>query len=112
MTTSPHPAVRYMINVKQIAKFVVSLHDKVAPTDVEEGMRVGVDRTKYQIHIPLPPKIDASVTMMQVQLRAFFLILPLWHALREGLPCAAGHDTLMPPPPPPLVSSRWRTSPT
>ena len=26
-----------------------------------------VDRTKYQIHIPLPPKIDPSVTMMQVE---------------------------------------------
>ena len=26
-----------------------------------------VDRNKYQIHIPLPPKIDPSVTMMQVE---------------------------------------------
>lgn len=26
-----------------------------------------VDRTKYHIQIPLPPKIDASVTMMQVE---------------------------------------------
>jgi ATP-dependent 26S proteasome regulatory subunit len=26
-----------------------------------------VDRNKYQIQIPLPPKIDASVTMMQVE---------------------------------------------
>jgi 26S proteasome regulatory subunit T1 len=37
--------------------------------DVEaffEGMH-RVDRTKYQIQIPLPPKIDASVTMMQVE---------------------------------------------
>ena len=25
-----------------------------------------VDRNKYQIHIPLPPKIDPTVTMMQV----------------------------------------------
>ncbi|KAA6424202.1 MAG: 26S protease regulatory subunit 7-like [Trebouxia sp. A1-2] len=58
---------KYVINVKQIAKFVVGLGDKVAPTDVEEGMRVGVDRTKYQIQIPLPPKIDASVTMMTVE---------------------------------------------
>eukprot|EP00039_Didymoeca_costata_P024551 m.10637 g.10637 ORF g.10637 m.10637 type:complete len:438 (+) comp4299_c0_seq1:146-1459(+) len=56
----------YMINVKQIAKFVVALGDKVAPTDIEEGMRVGVDRNKYQIQIPLPPKIDPTVTMMQV----------------------------------------------
>ena len=30
-------------------------------------MRVGVDRTKYQIHIPLPAKIDPSVTMMTVE---------------------------------------------
>jgi len=58
---------QYMINVKQIAKFVVALGDKVAPTDIEEGMRVGVDRTKYQIQIPLPPKIDPTVTMMQVE---------------------------------------------
>ncbi|KIP03899.1 hypothetical protein PHLGIDRAFT_110318 [Phlebiopsis gigantea 11061_1 CR5-6] len=78
---------KYIINIKQIAKFVVGLGDRVAPTDIEEGMRVGqvyvplstrhgaapltftfrVDRTKYQIQIPLPPKIDASVTMMQVE---------------------------------------------
>lgn len=58
---------QYMINVKQIAKFVVALGDKVAPTDIEEGMRVGVDRQKYQIQIPLPPKIDPTVTMMQVE---------------------------------------------
>lgn len=58
---------KYIINVKQIAKFVVGLSDKLAPTDIEEGMRVGVDRSKYQIQIPLPPKIDPSVTMMQVE---------------------------------------------
>lgn len=58
---------KYVINVKQFAKFVVDLADSVAPTDIEEGMRVGVDRNKYQIHIPLPPKIDPSVTMMQVE---------------------------------------------
>ncbi|KAJ3284130.1 26S proteasome regulatory subunit 7 [Rhizoclosmatium sp. JEL0117] len=58
---------KYMINVKQIAKYVVGLGERVAPTDIEESMRVGVDRTKYQIQIPLPPKIDPSVTMMQVE---------------------------------------------
>jgi len=57
----------YMINVKQIAKFVVGLGEKVAPADIEEGMRVGVDRNKYQIQIPLPPKIDPTVSMMQVE---------------------------------------------
>ncbi|SCZ96996.1 BZ3500_MvSof-1268-A1-R1_Chr4-2g06920 [Microbotryum saponariae] len=82
---------KYVINVKQIAKFVVGLGDRVAPTDIEEGMRVGsvrdvsaltrpsrttadlalwaysVDRQDYKIQIPLPPRIDASVTMMQVE---------------------------------------------
>ena len=33
-------------------------------------MRVGVDRNKYAIHIPLPPKIDPTVTMMQVTVGA------------------------------------------
>eukprot|EP00188_Purpureofilum_apyrenoidigerum_P000161 Plantae.Rhodophyta-Purpureofilum_apyrenoidigerum.ctg10620.p1 GENE.Plantae.Rhodophyta-Purpureofilum_apyrenoidigerum.ctg10620~~Plantae.Rhodophyta-Purpureofilum_apyrenoidigerum.ctg10620.p1 ORF type:complete len:463 (-),score=109.02 Plantae.Rhodophyta-Purpureofilum_apyrenoidigerum.ctg10620:340-1611(-) len=58
---------RYVINVKQIAKFVVQTAEAVSPTDIEEGMRVGVDRSKYQIQLPLPPKIDASVTMMTVE---------------------------------------------
>lgn len=58
---------KYVINIRQIAKFVVGLGDRVASSDIEEGMRVGVDRNKYQIQIPLPPKIDASVTMMQVE---------------------------------------------
>merc|ERR1711871_1447669 len=58
---------KYCINIKQIAKYVVGLGEKVSPTDIEEGMRVGVDRNKYQIQIPLPPKIDPSVTMMTVE---------------------------------------------
>jgi 26S proteasome regulatory subunit T1 len=58
---------KYVINVKQIAKFVVGLGDKVAPTDIEEGMRVGVDRSKYAIQIPLPPKIDPTVSLMTVE---------------------------------------------
>ena len=32
---------KYVINVKQIAKFVVDLGERVSPTDIEEGMRVG-----------------------------------------------------------------------
>lgn len=32
---------KYIINVKQIAKFVVGLGDRVSPTDIEEAMRVG-----------------------------------------------------------------------
>ncbi|PHT47106.1 26S protease regulatory subunit 7 [Capsicum baccatum] len=49
---------KYVINVKQIAKFAVGLGDKVSPTDIEEGMRVGFH---------CPPKIDPSVTMMTVE---------------------------------------------
>ncbi len=41
----------------------------MASTDVEEGMRVGVDRQTYKIMLPLPAKIDPSVTMMQVRER-------------------------------------------
>lgn len=58
---------KYIINVKQIAKFVVGIGDRVSPTDIEEGMRVGVDRNKYKIQLPLPPKIDPTVTMMTVE---------------------------------------------
>ncbi|KAE8541690.1 26S protease regulatory subunit 7 [Cryptococcus gattii VGV] len=60
---------RYVISIKQVAKFVVGLGDEVSPTDVEEGMRVGVDQVTYKIMLPLPPKIDPSVTMMQVEER-------------------------------------------
>lgn len=60
-------SAKYVINVKQIAKFVVGLGEKVAPTDIEEGMRVGVDRAKYSIQIPLPPKIDPTVSLMTVE---------------------------------------------
>ena len=38
---------KYIINVKQFAKFVVDLGDQVAPTDIEEGMRVGYVYQKY-----------------------------------------------------------------
>jgi len=39
--TSPNEPAKYVINIKQLAKFVVGLGDRVAPTDIEEGMRVG-----------------------------------------------------------------------
>lgn len=58
---------QYMINLRNMAKYVVELGDKVAVDDIEEDMRVGVDRTKYRIQIPLPPRIDPSVTMMTVE---------------------------------------------
>jgi len=65
--TSNAAGNKYIINVKQIAKFVVGLGERVAPTDIEEGMRVGVDRQKYSIQIPLPPKIDPTVSLMTVE---------------------------------------------
>lgn len=58
---------KYMINIKQMAKFVVALGEKVSPTDIDEGMRVGVDRVKYSIKLPLPPKIDPTVSLMEVE---------------------------------------------
>ena len=58
---------KYMINLRQIAKFVVGLGKDVTPTDIEEDMRVAVEKHKYRIQIPLPPKIDANVTMMTVE---------------------------------------------
>lgn len=35
--------------------------------EIFEKHHYSVDRNKYQIHIPLPPKIDPTVTMMQVE---------------------------------------------
>merc|ERR1712060_300 len=61
---------KYVIKIREFAKFVVGLGEKVSATDIDEGMRVGVDTShggKYRIQIPLPPKIDASVTMMTVE---------------------------------------------
>lgn len=66
-STAPGEPNKYLINIRQIAKFVVGLGEKVSPTDIEEGMRVGVDRTKYAIQIPLPPKIDPTVSLMEVE---------------------------------------------
>ena len=62
-TASP----KYLITIKQIAKFVVGLGQNVAPSDIEEGMRIGVEHNKYAIKLPLPPRIDPSVTTMTVE---------------------------------------------
>lgn len=35
------PAPKYIISLKQMAKFVVELGKRVSPTDIEEAMRVG-----------------------------------------------------------------------
>ena len=48
-----------------------------------------VDRNKYQIHIPLPPKIDPTVTMMQVlssgYYRCMFIYTPFRLQLRTRM---------------------------
>lgn len=42
----------------QKQRMVVGLHAKLAPTDIEEGMRVAMHPRDYAIALPLPPKID------------------------------------------------------
>lgn len=58
---------RYIISISHVAKFVVSIGKGLAPSDITEGMRVGVDRRRYAIQLPLPPRIDPIVTTMQVE---------------------------------------------
>ena len=58
---------RYIISISHVAKFVVALGKNVAPSDVTEGARVGVDRRRYAIQLPLQPRIDPIVTTMQVE---------------------------------------------
>ena len=60
---------RYIVHIRQMAKYVVDLHENLSPTDVEEGMRIGVEKKKYKISLPLPPKIDPSVSLMTVEER-------------------------------------------
>lgn len=64
----PDEDYKYIVSLSSAhVKFVVGLGEKVSPTDIEEGMRVGLSKTKYSIELPLPPPIDASVTMMTVE---------------------------------------------
>lgn len=60
---------KYVVEVPHMAKFVVGLGERVAPTDIEEGMRVGIDRANYTIQLPLPSRVDASVSLMSVEER-------------------------------------------
>lgn len=64
--TNP-PKLKYVIHIRQMAKYIVDLDPKLSPTDVEEGMRIGVDKKRYRITLPLPPKIDPSVSLMTVE---------------------------------------------
>jgi 26S proteasome regulatory subunit T1 len=35
---------KYIVSVEHMGRFVVALDEKLAPTDIEEGMRVGIQR--------------------------------------------------------------------
>ena len=59
--------VRYIISISHVARFVVGLAKNVAIEDIEEGIRVGVDRRRYYIQRALPTRIDPIVTTMQVE---------------------------------------------
>ena len=56
-----------MISIRQFAKFITKCGDQVSPTDIEEGMRVGVEMQKMRIMIPLAPPIEAAVSLMQIE---------------------------------------------
>jgi len=58
---------KYIIHIRQMAKYVVDLDKDLSPTDVEEGMRIGVEKKKLKIALPLPPKIDPTVSLMTVE---------------------------------------------
>ncbi|KAH8618658.1 AAA domain [Trypanosoma vivax] len=60
---------RYIVNIRDTAKYVVKLGKRVSPEDIEESMRVGVlvGYSSIHIEIPLPPAVDPSVSMMQVE---------------------------------------------
>ena len=55
LTHLPRLHNNYVINVKQITKFV------------KEGMIVGVDRPKYSIQILLTPRINPTVSLAKVK---------------------------------------------
>jgi len=61
------PDAKYMISIRQYAKFITKCGDKVSPTDIEEGMRVGVEMQKMRIMMPLAPPIEAAVSLMQIE---------------------------------------------
>ncbi|EOA38734.1 hypothetical protein CARUB_v10010876mg [Capsella rubella] len=62
---------KYVIQSEYSGQYVGSMSSSLSPTDVEEGMRVGylVDRvnSKFQIVMPLPPRIDYRTEMFTVE---------------------------------------------
>ena len=66
---------KYVINVKQIAKFVVNLGERVSPTDIEEGMRVG-----YVVVYSYPVYANESLGSTEISTRSCY------HFLRKLTP--------------------------
>lgn len=70
---------KYVINVKQIAKFVVKLGERVSPTDIEEGMRVGCAfpcRPPSTLSNMLPVLIVTNMKFSFLSLRRSTPLLP------------------------------------
>ncbi|ORE00129.1 PRS7 [Hepatospora eriocheir] len=59
--------IKYMISIRQMAKFIVGKSKKLDENEISEGMRIGVDKVKYSLVLPLPRKIDSTVTLMQIE---------------------------------------------
>jgi ATP-dependent 26S proteasome regulatory subunit len=64
---------KYVINVKQIAKFVVNLGERVSPTDIEEGMRVGYETCLLEAN---GQPANWSLVSTETSTRSSFLCLP------------------------------------
>lgn len=67
ISTNTQAASLDVVKVRDGGKYVISQSDSLAPTDVEEGVRVGVDDRRYVIHVPLAAKIDLPVAMMHIE---------------------------------------------
>lgn len=66
--SKPKKRTKYVVKITpNDVRYVVGLGDQVAPTDIEEGMRIGVSRTTLKIEVPLPSQVDASVSLMTVE---------------------------------------------
>ncbi len=65
---------KYVINVKQIAKFVVKLGERVSPTDIEEGMRVGY--VYKQLHETEITESDICIASTGTNTKSYFPCLP------------------------------------
>lgn len=64
--SATQPLWRACIDLFGHLTYVVGKDENIAPADLEEGMRVACDRSKYAIRFPLPPLIDPLVSLMQV----------------------------------------------